>query len=122
METQTQCDVEDSAAFCSVLNVVIDSGMEEPTPLEPDEFDASFEDTTVLQQEKNDKPQLQPNHQKVPVIRIFGPVLRRNAVNPPLQCTYRFLLSIGKIPTDSFLQPLSITQLLVYTFTEPILT
>ena len=82
METPTKYDLEeDSAAFCSILNVVIDSGMEEPTPLEPEEYHVvSLKDN----EKKNDKPQ--KIQQKVPVIRVYGPVLRRNAVNPPLQC------------------------------------
>mmetsp|Transcript_41763 Transcript_41763/g.100565 ORF Transcript_41763/g.100565 Transcript_41763/m.100565 type:complete len:2052 (-) Transcript_41763:1552-7707(-) len=81
METQTQFGVEDSAAFCSILNVVIDSGMAEPTPLEPDEYNKSLEVSNA----QGKKDQQQQQHQKVPVIRIFGPVLRQHAVNPPLQ-------------------------------------
>ena len=91
METHTQYGVEDRAAFCSILNVVIDSGMEEPTPLEPDEYNKSLEASNV--QGKKDQQQ---HHEKVPVIRIFGPVLRRNAVNPPLQCTSQMMLRVNR--------------------------
>lgn len=89
METPTQDEVEDSAALCSILNVVIDYGIEEPTPMEPDEYSKSLEVSNA--QGKRDQQQ---SHQKVPVIRIFGPVLRRNAINPPLQGTWQLLLSL----------------------------
>ena len=120
METQTQDGVEeDSAAFCSVLNVVIDSGMEDPTPLEPDEYNASLQDT--VGRGKEEKP---PQHQKVPVIRVFGPVLRRNAVNPPLQSKPRRSLTFGSTGSSNrltFTTAFYVFQLLVCTFMERIL-
>lgn len=89
METPTQDEVEDSAALCSILNVVIDYGIEEPTPMEPDEYSKSLEVPNA-----QGKRYQQQSHQKVPVIRIFGAVLRRNAVNPPLQGTWQLILSL----------------------------
>eukprot|EP00980_Cylindrotheca_fusiformis_P005460 scaffold1169_cov120-Cylindrotheca_fusiformis.AAC.10 len=78
MDSLTPSSEGDEGAFCSVLNVVIDFSMEEPTTLEPEEFNIDYSAG------KADRQQKQP--QKVPVIRIFGPVLRRHAVNPPIQC------------------------------------
>ena len=60
--------------MCSVLNVVIDHSMEDPTPMEPEEYHAG----------NNNKKTV-----KVPVVRIFGPLLR-DARRGPLQsaCLY----------------------------------
>jgi hypothetical protein len=82
MDTPTQIAEDDKGAFCSVLNVVLDYNMEEPTTLEPDEFgihNSNSNDTA----EKGDRKR---SPQQVPVIRIFGPVLRQNSINPPIQC------------------------------------
>ena len=57
---------EEEEAFCSILNVVIDHGMQEPTTMEPEEWKKG-------------------QQQQVPVIRIFGSVLRPTSTNPPLQ-------------------------------------
>lgn len=61
---------DDAAAtpelMCSVLNVVIDHSMDDPTPLEPEDY----------------KKQKLDGKTKVPVIRIFGPLLRDAAIGP----------------------------------------
>jgi hypothetical protein len=85
MDTLTPMAEDDKGAFCSVLNVVIDYNMEEPTTLEPDEFGINNSNDTA------DKGDPQRRQQQVPVIRIFGPVLRQNSINPPIQC--RFFVS-----------------------------
>lgn len=51
------------AILCSVLNVVIDHSMEDPTPMEPPEY-----------QKQKEAGKASPI--KVPVIRIFGPLVR----------------------------------------------
>ena len=68
-------DDDERAAFCSILNVVIDFNMEDATSMEPDEY-------------QNGQGQ-----QQVPVIRIFGPLLRKHSVNPPLQCKHMLIIS-----------------------------
>ncbi len=53
--------------MCRVLNVVIDHSMEDPTPMEPEEYQ---------KRQKMDKKI------KVPVVRIFGPLLRDSSRGP----------------------------------------
>jgi len=65
---------EEQLPFCSVLNTVVDHIMIPPTPLEVDEYQE-----TVISSKSN---------VLVPVLRIFGPILRRDttrseAVLPP---------------------------------------
>ena len=59
-----------ASIMCSVLNLVFDHSMDDPTPMEPEEYRA-----------KQQNPQ---SPLKVPVIRIFGPLLR-DARSGPLQ-------------------------------------
>ena len=62
-------NVDDELPFLSVLNTVIDHCMMDPTPMEPKEFE---------------------KRQKVPVMRVFGPVVRGGSEEEPLQscCLY----------------------------------
>jgi hypothetical protein len=53
-------EINDEDAFCSVLNVVINHTMQDPSPMEPREFQR--QDTI-----------------QVPVVRVFGPVLRSSS-------------------------------------------
>ena len=70
--------------LCSILNLVFDHTMEEPSQLEPEEYKLSQE----LQKDTSKKYKI-----RVPVIRIFGPILRRENLlvkHPPVQsaCLY----------------------------------
>ena len=62
-------DIDNELPFLSVLNTVIDHCMMEPTPMEPIEFET---------------------RQKVPVLRVFGPIVRGGCDEEPLQscCLY----------------------------------
>lgn len=61
-----------SRTFCSILNVVIDHSMEPPNPLmEPEEWKQQRET-------QNKKDTSNSNTRLVPVIRVFGPVLRHS--------------------------------------------
>ena len=84
--TPNQEDQEASQPLCSVLNTVIDYDMRPPTSLEKEdlleqqqqceslgEFNQNFRQTTGI---------------RVPVIRVFGPILRRQSLptqHPPAQ-------------------------------------
>ena len=61
---------DEPTTFCSVLNVVVDHVMKSPTPLEPEEFQQQ------QAKRKNQRLSLQ-----VPVLRVFGSVLRPESVN-----------------------------------------
>jgi len=78
---------ESISIMCSVLNLVFDHSMEDPTPMEPEEYHR----TRKQPQPKQQQPQQQPEQQeeedlpiplKVPVIRIFGPLLRDAKIGP----------------------------------------
>ncbi len=79
---QQECGSEpmqNDTFMCSILNVVIDHSMEDVTPMEPEEW--------IYLQKQDTK---ETRHRlKVPVLRVFGPVLR-NPLIPPLQsaCLY----------------------------------
>ena len=68
-----------SGIMCSVLNVVIDYTIEEITPMEAEEWNARNTQRT-RKKECNKKDNC--NNILVPVIRIFGPVLRGNQRQP----------------------------------------
>lgn len=87
------CDQhENERLMCSVLNVVIDHSMEDPTPLEPVEFE---------QQQRNNSNGDKKGgiHIQVPVIRIFGPLLRNPRIGPlqsaclHVHCAFPYLLA-----------------------------
>jgi hypothetical protein len=54
--------------FCSVLNVVVDHCMIPPTPLEPEEYRESIQNPS--------------SKIRVPLLRIFGPLVRGDALEP----------------------------------------
>ena len=58
----------DEIPFCSVLNVVVDYDMVPPTPLELDEYQESIRDASLKL--------------RVPLLRIFGPLIRGGALEP----------------------------------------
>jgi hypothetical protein len=79
--------------ICSVLNTVVDYIMMAPTPLEPHDYDCQYnykyKHTIATNQQQESPPppqQQQPPRIQVPVLRIFGPVLRHdnsdNATTP----------------------------------------
>ncbi len=76
--TSTSKSVRRANNMCSVLNVVIDHTMESITPMEADEW-----------KKKSDNTNGKENDIQVPVIRIFGPLLR-DPHSQPLQsaCLY----------------------------------
>lgn len=89
----------DEGVFCSVLNVVIDYDMAEPTTLEPEEYDVQHSN----KDDDTDVKNIKKIQQQVPVIRIFGPVLRENSINPPLQCKLWFVIKFhGNCPGTHF--------------------
>lgn len=91
--TNSSKDLDDACKeiknMCSVLNVVIDHTMEPITPLEPEEWKNSKENCdgkdAACVEDNGDRD----NHLEVPVIRIFGPLLR-DPHSQPLQsaCLY----------------------------------
>jgi len=65
-----------SRPLCSVLNTVVDHVMVQPTPMEPKEYQEA-----LLLSEEQQQQTKQPNSSSlllVPVLRIFGPILRRD--------------------------------------------
>lgn len=90
-------DEEDSEVLCSVLITVIDHVMVDPTPLEPEEFQQLDSRGLANRTDEENSGRVQPNAQdtcdipeevhqgtvpdkarfQVPVLRIFGPILRR---------------------------------------------
>ena len=83
--------------MCSVLNVVIDHTMESITPMEAEEWNINQKDGDGdgdgddKKQQQDDKKEMDNNNNNllVPVIRIFGPILR-DPHRQPLQsaCLY----------------------------------
>ena len=65
-----------SASFCSVLNVVIDHSMEKASPMEEEEWSLCQDDPTYY------------DRIRVPVVRIFGPIVRHNDNNQQHQSIY----------------------------------
>jgi len=70
--------------LCSVLATVVDHVMIDPTPLEPEEFFRGGGDDDDAQANaaaaicRREGQQQNQQQQKVPVLRIFGPILRRD--------------------------------------------
>ena len=91
--TNTSKDCQDVNIMCSVLNVVIDHTMETITPMEEEEW-SNKSNNVDGDEEINDNHQQQRKREMdknllVPVIRIFGPLLR-DPHSQPLQsaCLY----------------------------------
>jgi hypothetical protein len=93
LSTIASKDHQEINNMCSVLNVVIDHTMENITPMEAEEWGRKENDESGDNEENNGKGQQykkkENNNLKVPVIRIFGPLLR-DPHSQPLQsaCLY----------------------------------
>lgn len=65
-------DISSTPIMCSILNLIFDFSMEDPTPLEPQEYQVWKQQ----QQQQDKEASSKRSKLKVPVIRLYGPLLR----------------------------------------------
>jgi hypothetical protein len=91
--SKDQNDHQEINNMCSVLNVVIDHTMETVTPMEAEEWDSKNkngdDDEDINEKNRQECKKEKDDNLLVPVIRIFGPLLR-DPHSQPLQsaCLY----------------------------------